>query len=427
MAIEIFVGQNALGTDGTGTNDLTSADSSTIPVGVLHIPTRGTVNGTSRNDCMLSVGMGDGTNEYSASMGANDFVATSDCNRGVYDKVIAYNTAGTNTEAGGDTHNSFIAGGERVNEVNAHGFAHLCNSMFFAGCNVAVEQVVIDDVEDTAVNVDPGFAWDVVIVANSDCLAIDAEASDTNMSFGFYVKDTDSQGCIIIAENNTNAAPGNQHIIISNTYAGGKGDEISGGDLDGTNSWGIDVAQGSGTSCDLYPRLDGGELELVNLLFLGFTDNTIARLVEWDSPTSVDSPGDNSITGIGLQPIALIHILSYCEAYGTVKSDFDGGVFGISLITDDSQYCFSSTNEENTGGNTNCKSLANNQSIHLRRDNNGESATTALKASHVSMDSDGWTENWENMKTSGARKQLTLAIGTPPGGSGAHFRQGLFL
>jgi len=135
MTLEIFVGQNALPTDAIGTTDLTSADSSTTPVGALHNASRATVDGSQAVDFTFNIGMSDGTTERSVSSTANDGQTTDDATKGYYNAVITQTTPGSQTIEGQVSHNSYIAGGERVNDDDAFFNAALCHSMFFAGCN----------------------------------------------------------------------------------------------------------------------------------------------------------------------------------------------------------------------------------------------------------------------------------------------------
>ena len=418
MTLEVYVGQSALDESGTGTDDLTSPDSTTTPVGVLHCLSRGEINGTSRNSFDLAIGMADGTIERSISTTANNEQASDDATRGLSASVITQTQPGAQIEQGESTHNSFIAGGERVNNTNGYVFAHLCSHMFFAGCNLAVEEVVLNATVDTLVNVDPGFAWDVVLVMDVRQTAVGL-ANDNQGSFGFYVKADDAFGCIITDTANGAGSPGGPGLIISTTYAGG----ATAPGL-GTIVYGIDIAAAAGNSADIIPRVAGGESNLIQLMFIGFTTGESAKIVQWDSPTGL---GDNIVTGAGGTPIALIHLLSRAAAYNVAEADADAGVYGISFITPDSQFCVSAANEFATGANSDTQGMADNKSIRVPIHNGTESVTTSFEATLVSMLSNGWKDNWTSRDSGTARKQLSLAfLPLPIVNIGAHIKQRLF-
>lgn len=409
MALEIFVGRNAMPTDAVGTTDLTSPDSTTVPVGVLHNLSRAVTDGLQALDFVFNIGFSDGTLERAVSSTANDLQANDDATKGYYNAAIAQNTPGNQTEEGSVSHNAFIAGGQRVNDDNDFFVAALCSHMFFAGCNLSVEEVILNASVDTAVNVDPGFAWDVVLVTQCREATVDNNDADNNASFGFMVKADDAQACIVTGTNNGDASPGNPTLQISDTYSGMVINPSTGALI-----FGIDVQEGSGTSCDVFPRIAGGESVRVALMFIGFTDGESAKIVTWDSPTST---GDKSVTGAGGVPLALIHLLSYAAEYDTAEADADAGVYGIGLVTPDSQFCVSGQNEANTGGNSDCGNQSTAQAIDVPNHAGGEGAGTAFKADYSSMDADGWTDNW-TVVTGSVRRQVSLAflpsVGGPP-------------
>lgn len=405
MALEIFVGRNACSTAGSGTVDFTSPDSSTTPVAALNLVGRAITDATLRADGTIGAGIADGTSQYVSSIGVNDAAVTVDAVKGRDLSSVADLVGGAQVWDGIHTHNSFIAGGQRLNDTNGFSAAELCNSMFFAGANVSVEEVTLSATVDTAVNVDPGFAWDVAIVISSGMTT--GTSNDSDFSFGYMTAADDVQGCIMYNTNNGTSSPGAPNFQISSTYAGGK---LNNGAS--TLQYGIDVQVGSGTSCDVFPRTAGGSSHLVRLLFIGFTDGSSAKIIAWDSPTAT---GNDAITGAGLTPIASIDLLSYAAAYDTGESDADGGAFAIGLSTADSQFCIAVMDEDATGGNSGTNSWNDNVSVSLPLDDGTTSATTSLLATHVSFDSDGKTMNWTNRDSGTARKEMSLFFGSSAG------------
>ena len=408
MALEIFVGQNAALTASTGTVDFTSADSTTTPVAALHMLAGATVNNSPRNQANCAFGMADGTSEFCVSIGVNNNVTPTDTTRGRAVAALDIVSPGGSFTEGRHSHTSFIAGGERLTSSNGFAVARLAQSMFFAGCNVSVEEVALSATVDVAANVDPGFAWDLVIVTHANISGA-TYSNDAEISFGFMTPADDSQGCIMWHSNNaaTPSAPVSQ---ISTTYAGGQlNDGV------GTLVYGIDVQAGTGTSCDVYPRIAGGAVNNVQLLFIGFTDSSAAKIVSWTTPTST---GSSAVTGAGFTPVATIDLFSYATAYDTATTGASGGAWGVGFGTGDSQFCAALADEASPASLVDAQTLVNNIAVSVPIDDGTTSASTSLKATHTSYDSDGWTRNWTEVDTGSGRKCLTLAIGSPSTAAG---------
>ena len=376
MALEVFVGQTPLPTDAVGTTDLTSPDSTTVPVGAIHTRTKGITNGTLVQDFDFSVGMSDGTLSRSISSTVNSDQTVDDASKGYHDAVVSRNTAGSNIQDGDVSHNAFIAGGQRVNDVQAFPLAHLCNHMFFAGCNATVKEVILNATVDTAVNTDPGHAWDVAIVLHCRETVLDDGDPDNMASLGFMTKADDKQACICTVTNNGDASPGNPGLRISNTYSGMRLNEETGALI-----FGIDVQAGSVTSADVFPRIAGGESNLVAILFLGFTTGESALIFESASPASLGNRQDT--IGGTLVPIATIDLISRAASYDVSETDAEAGVFGIGFSSDDSQFCSYGHNEFATGGNSNARGQVNNVSIDVGRDDGNKNAGNAYLESNV--------------------------------------------
>lgn len=402
MALEIFVGRTALPTASTGTTDFTSGDSSTTPVGALHNNGGAVTSATLAGDFMLNIGMSDGTTERVMSSTANDGQASDDATKGFYNAAVAGTVPGNQSADGQLSHNSFISGGQRVDNDNGFAAAFFNHSMFFAGCNFAVEEVTLNATVDTVVSVDPGFSWDVVLLTQCRETTINDADADNQGSFGFMTKADGAQASIFTGTDNGAGSPGGPSLRLSETYAGQICTPATGGILVG-----IDVQEGTGDECDIYPRLAGGQSVLMALTFIGFTAGEAAQIVTWDTPTGT---GNNAVTGAGGTPEALIHLISRMTSYDSPEADAEAGAMGVSFITDDSQFSLAGMNEFATGGNSDTKNLSSPVSISVAEDSGVTSATTSYASTHVSMDADGWTENWTSRISGSARKCVTLAI-----------------
>lgn len=403
MTLEVFVGRNALPTASTGTTDLTSPDSTTVPDGVLHNNSAAITDGNSANDFVMNIGMADGATERAMSTTVNSSTTNDDATKGYYGASVAMTVPGNQSTDGALAHNSFIAGGQRLDNTNGFVNAYLCHSMFFAGCDVTVKEVILNATVDTKVTVDPGHAWDLVLVTLCQETVLNDADADNNGSFGFMVKADDAQACFITGQRNATSSPGNPVVNMSNVYSGAIINELT-----GAITVGVDVQDGTtGDECDIFPRLAGGQSVLVALTFIGFTTGESAKIVTWDTPTAI---GNNSITGAGGVPLALIHLISRATDYDTAKTGSDAGTYGISLITPDSQFCTSSVNEDATGTTSDCRNLSNSRSIRVLRDDFNSGTLNTYGSDYVSMDADGWTENWTHVENAAAGKCISLAF-----------------
>lgn len=411
MALDIFIDRNSVSTTGTGNTDWVSADSTEIPVAALHIGGNATVNDSARNNAGMHYGMTDGTSHRCASAAsANNISTNADATRGLFpNDCIGAVSPGALFAEGQSNHNAFIAGGETITNSNGFDQAFLWASMFFSGCTVSMEKVQLTNSVDTATNVDPGFAWDLVIVAGA--MNVSSFNDDAKLSLGFMTSADDVQGCMMFV-NADGVTASDMRMQMNTTYAGG---DIAWDT--GALVYGIDVQVGSGTSCDVYNRVASGTLDNIAMLFIQFTDNSTAKIVSWDTPTAT---GNHSVTGVGFTPIALIDLLGYASSYNAPTSGAAGGSVAVGLTTDASQYCQCISEENATGGSTDCQSMSTDVSVAVPLDDGTSSATTSLRATHVSMDADGWTRNWTERDSATARKCITLAIGASSGRSDAH-------
>jgi hypothetical protein len=379
MTLEVWAVQTAVDTSGTGTTDFAHGTVTTTPIAALHCFSNATTNGASTNQGRLAFGMSDGTDDRYASIGVQHNVATSNTNynRGTAGCVAGCFTTGSTLD-GSMSHNSFISGGQRLNNDNAFGSAPLCNSLFFNCDNAKVMTATLNATVDTAVNIDPGFAWDCVIfIGNPNTVAAGAHA---DIYFGFF--DGTNQGGIIFNSEDANGSPGNPTMRISSTYVGGEL-PYTGTALD----YGIDAVVGTGTSLDLYPRTSGGDTDPVYCLFLSTGGTEGIEVVSWDSPVA---NGSSSVATASFEPQSCIHLLSFAAAYDVTENDGDAGSIGVSFETADDQFCNSIQDEDATGGNSDAQSLVDNVSISLDEDD----GTVGYTAAFTSYNADGWTHNW---------------------------------
>lgn len=399
--MEIFIGQTKQSTATTGTHDNVSGDSGVTPLASLYAVSVNNSLGVVNNGIGHGLGLTDGVVEGSIGWGVNSGQATSVCSQIRRAVAVASCERSAQVVNGEHVHDSFIAGGNRVARTS-NGFSNTwyANHMHFADCNAAVLEADLSAVVDTAVNIDPGFAWDLVICFSNDIGGASGQTADADFALGFYVLADDDQACMMWNSNNAQATPGDNSVHMSTIYAAGK--TATGV---GTIIYGVDISAGAGTSCDLTTRIAGGEGERVTCLFIGFTGTEIAKIIPWDSPIAA---GEHSVTGHGILPTyGLIHLLSLAQAYNTAEADADGGAYGISFLTPFSEFCMAGA-DENGADPSDVQSTMVNQAIDMSLDD----GTTGFIASFQAMIAGGFRQNFTDVDGT-TRKNISLGIGEP--------------
>jgi len=393
MALEIWCSQDQLPTADSGTTDLAHASVTTVPVAALHFHTTKTSNGPSWSPARMCIGATDGTTQAYSAIASENNVATTDCNkRNGNNACIGETTNSSAAVQGLASHNSFIAGGQRINNDDGFGAARLCNSMFFAGCTAGLEVATLNGTN--TINVDPGFAWKAVIFFGCPHIENDG-ATNTEIFFGFF--DRTNQGGLSFKSAHGQPILSDLGLQISDTYVGG---ELAG--LGGSIDYGIAAAVGSGTSLDLTPSDSGGDTDAVRCLFLGWSSSETVAVVPWQSPTST---GNQALTGFGFEPMALLNIFTQADEYDVAEAAAQAGTFSFGMETADDQFVASYQEEYDTGVITRTQSYPHNQSVHFEDDD----WSSGHIAAFVSFDEDGVTRDWTTTKGT-AYRQLSLAF-----------------
>ncbi len=405
MALTVWATQNAVDTTGTGTTNFTHGTVTNTPVAALHFLAGATTNGGTPSGARCSVGMTDGTDQRYVSINSVHNISTNtDTHRyNNTDACIAQMFSGGPTLDGAMSHDAFISGGQRLNNDNGFGTGYLCNSLFFDCDNAKVLTATINATVDTVVNVDPGFAWDALICIS---VADNSVAGSTNAEFSFGFFDRTNQGCLMFnSENGDTTSGGDVGLQVRNDSVAGEL-ALGTGNLD----YRVEAAVGTGTSCDLTPRNNGGDTDLVYCLFLGWSTAETVEVVSWDSPTTT---GNNADTSAGIEPQAVIHLFSFAGAYNTAEADGDAGAFGIGIETADDQFCTGYADEQ--GANpTDTQSSNNNKSIFVEEDD----GTAGYEGTLTSLDATGWTHNWTATQVA-ANKLMSLAFSASGDDAGA--------
>jgi hypothetical protein len=396
MALEVWATQNAVDTTGSGTTDFAHGSITTTPVAALHCFSTGTANGTPVDGATLAFGISDGTLDQYVSMGIENGVTTSATyyRHGSSQGCVAGCLSDVDTLDGGMTHNSFIAGGQRLNNADAFATARLCNSLFFSCDNAKVISATLPATQDTPpTNVDPGFAWKVMIVIGIPRPA--GGGSFTEAYIGFF--DKTNQGSLMFnSVHNAATFVDDPGLQISNTRIGG---ELLMGT--GATDYTVEAIVGSGTSVDLHARNNPGDSDPIYCLFLGWSSDETVKVVSWDSPTS---NGSNQVTSVGFTPQACIHLLSFAPSYDTAVNNDDAGVIGVSFETANEQFCAALADEHNAT-TSNTQGLVDDESITVPYAT-GAAGYTATFTGYLS---NGWDHNWTDQDGT-TNKLISLAF-----------------
>ena len=126
--------------------------------------------------------------------------------------------------------------------------------------------------------------------------------------------------------------------------------------------------------------------------------------------TSPTSTGNDSVTGTGFQPEALLSSLIYAATVDAAHSDMSF-CSGASDATQDSAHSMES---EDAQGTSDTSSYSDAKIINLRDENGAEDVTATVS----SFDSDGFTRNYTAVNVA-ARKGWDLALAEVSAGSAA--------
>lgn len=392
------------------TQDITTADLSGLtPKAALFIVSGGITDGTAADEARLSFGAATGSSNRWALCGFDEHnVATSntiDAQSTVH-CVFVRDPGVTIASADFD---SFITNGVRIEWDVAPPSAYLLTVVLFAGTDLSAHanNVALGNTIDLTADVTaPGFEPDNLICSLS------ASASQSNNwrvsnNAGFAYNDgvggvtqrahakywEDNKSTARCWARSTNSGAG---LYCSNSGALDYYVEISDFDSNGFSA---------------TPRNSGANNNLLCYLALAYNGAVDSWVGTHTTPTST---GNDSETGPGFTPQAVILIENLLEAIDTAYSDNRAGAFGLSAFDADNEYSTVVAAEDGVA-TTNTQSLSDDRAIVLTDDD----GTLDIEATFVSFDANGWTVNYSNAPAT-AKLFFALAIegeAAPPAGN----------
>ena len=407
MGVTIAVTRVACPT-GTGTQDITTTDLGGLtPKAALFIVNKATADGSAADHAVLAIGACTGAANRWSSGGfqehGQDTTDAGDASSDDYCIFISNMAGGADALA---DFSAWITNGVRINWSDAPGAAYLLTVVLFAGSDLSAKAGVISlgDTLNNAVDVTGvGFEPDVVIA--SVLASADGEAANwkTAGNLGFvHNGDSVTQRCLLKFWRDNQ---GTSDEALQVRTDGGTGQCFQGSSgLDWYGEFGTFDADGF----TVTTRNAGANNSRLVYLALAFAGAQHAWVGTHTTPTST---GNNSESGPGFQPQAVLLIQNLAEAAATAYSDSRAGSFGLSVITATAQYA-TSVSSEDGAGTSNTQSLSDDQSVQLPDDD----GVALLAVTHVSLDASGWTTNYTAVAAA-AKLFLGLAIGAAAGGA----------
>ena len=390
----------------TGNVNWTTTDLGGVtPKAAVFFSTRAITDGAEANNISFAYGFTDGTLSSLSGLSSEHGVGSTDTDRltSANDCVAAYDSSGSPGTLYLADHSAWITNGITLNfsTVDASN-QYFVTAVFFAGDDISVDCGKIDiGNQDVEINVTaPGFEPDLVLFSGA------------------------GTGSTQIGGANTRAFLGAAHngVSISQSCAGwdhDHGDSVSapstywaadrcGAVLKNQNlSYTVEAANFDSSGFSVFPRGGNGGNEDVYYLALKFTD-VAAWVGEFDLPTAT---GNASVTGLGFTPQFALQMMGREQTYDAISTDADVNSYGVGVFTDNAEFCNAITDDD---GNTTTdnSTISDNQAVNIV-----DPSGALFAATHVSMDSGGWTLNYSTVDGT-TRKAWGLAIEATGGGGG---------
>ncbi len=383
-----------------GTQDFTELGFGTPQVAIAFANFAET-NGVNAVTGMIAVGAYDGTNRWASNIKGEDNVTPTDGSKHSKDSFLAIQDDTTQT-VDGDATASFITDGVRLDWVNAPDEAYLVNILLIRGMDqVLVGHTDIDGdvVPGTLSNIDIGFTPDFMFIVHASGNFNDNITTDFQGSMSFLVNDGNApplQHAIGYASLD-NANPSESRGIVSS-------DRILNLPWEDQNNILREMEANSFISAPVI----GVEVERLDSL----AGTSVIGWVAFDVPDGVsiwmdvlDTPivtGNQSIVAPGFPPQFIWSMSHAEENIGSVQSAYMAA--GVGMATADEE--FSITWREQNGANPSNATSRQNSTMITQLVNSG---ATGYEASLISLDSTGWTWNFNTVLGS-PRKMIVLAL-----------------
>lgn len=379
----------------TGNQDLTISGFGTVKT-VLIVLNRGTTIGTKIDHNALQISATDLTNHRTTATASDDNVGTTDANRAnTTDKVISFIDSDGTVE-GAASYVSTVTDGIRINWTTAPSVARKFTAIFFGGDDLSanVGSYEVPATIDQEVTISGlGFEPDVIIHFGSNT-DFPGSSVNGNIRFGFSVNNVGlDQVC-----NSWDAKDGETTSQSSSAVMSDRCFQ----NIDGATLFTAGYVSEYNADGFKVQTKNTNSSKQMAYLALNFNSTLSFSTGIVNSPTST---GNQSISSLSFKPGIVLQGLSNVGATDTGNATSNGQAFGISLFTDSKEYCHYISDQDSVG-TQNSEALIDDQSKNFEFGD----GTVMHAATHVSMNSDGWTENYTTADNVAARKWTYLAI-----------------
>lgn len=400
MGITVAVTRVACDT-GVGDQDITTADLDGLtPGAVFFVVSRVTVDGAARAHACIGIGAATGgAEQWAITIDDEDNVGTTDGHRrAMTDECVLILLDGSRNPDGEANFKEFITNGVRITWGNACASAWLLTAIFFAGTDLSAKADVKPGmVQDATSNIeDVGFEPDVLLTGSN----------------GDTIDDSNSNQCVLAHGVVTNTDPLFQASWGFTAWEGVGTTAITSEITDNYGliqvfeealTYGLEFSAFDALGFSVTARLASAAADDFAYLALGFGGAVDVWAGIVDTPTDT---GNQSQTGAGFTPQAVICGVTQMPAIDTLYTDANAGSVGVSAFDADDEYCSSIQDQDNVG-TSNTQSLSDDTVVNLPDDD----GTAAHVAAFVSFDSNGWTWNFSATEDP-AVKYWALAIET---------------
>ena len=401
MADKIVINRQAITTAVEAQNITDAGLGGDTPNAVITILTSATADGTPADHAEIAVGFATAVGEQRALCFSSEHGAasTDDTRSARPDQLVEFNHESGGHDVTGNL-TAFIADGYTIDFTkNDTATAYLLTSIMFSGLTAAkVGTIDPDNTEDGTVDItDVGFEPDLVLIIGNQTNLSANGGADSFFTIGYCLNNLD-QRCLSFFENDAEADGLPYQEIFSNRAgeiinAAGvmHGVELSDFDADGFTVTTRDG--GPGTILYAYIAIKFSSLQ--------------AEAFNKATPTST---GNDSITGLGIQPSFIFDIFSHLGSFDSHTQSALAGAFGFSAMDTNDQIS-NSVSVEDQAATTNTQSVSNDQAI----DSPDDDGSAGLAASLSSFNSDGFTLNFSSVLGTAAN-QFGFVLGNVAGG-----------
>lgn len=394
MAVNIRATRVAAQTAG-GTQDITISGFGT-PKAALFIATWADTDGVKEDFASVGIGATDGTNQWATATKSDHGVGSTDTKKtNKADECIILFGSGFNNIDGEANFSAWITDGVRINWGIAPSKGWLLEVVLFGGDDLSakVDTDALNATTQTYGNM--GFEADVLICAGAAQSMGAGILGELAIYLGLVHNDGAGgvvQRCLAFDEANSSSEGAPVARMFEDAFAA---ELSSAGAIEWEASASNFTANGFDHQASANPGTD--EFAFLGLKFTG-RQSWVGTV---DSPTAT---GNDSQTGPGFKPQAVLLGLSAIQAVDVTEGDADAGPFGISFFNETEEFCKSIAIED-AAATTNTQSVSDDQAVNL----DAHDGTDTWDAAFVSMDANGWTLNFS--ATDGtARKWIGLAV-----------------